>query len=276
MLRRDAGNEIKDRFQAEVEALGRLRHPHIAQVYDAGTCNGRPYLAIEFLDGGTLATKLGGGTLPESEAATLVEALARAAQHAHENGVVHRDLKPANVLLTASGTPKIADFGLARQSVGGLGTRTGDLIGTPSYMAPEQAAGRSHQSGPVGDIYGLGAVLYTCLTGRPPFKGESLIETLERVQSQPVTPPRQMVPSVPADLEAICLKCLSKEPVNRYSTAGVLADDLHRFLEGEPVQARPIGAWARIGRWCGRNPTAAAVIGGLLIYALVVTGLAFL
>ena len=134
--------------------------------------DGRPFLAMEYLDGGTLAQKLAGGPLAANDAATFVEALARAAQHAHEHGVVHRDLKPANVLFTADGTPKIADFGLARQSVSGLGTRTGDLLGTPSYMAPEQAAGRSHTSGPAGDIYGLGAVLYECLTGRPPFKGK--------------------------------------------------------------------------------------------------------
>jgi serine/threonine-protein kinase len=271
VLRKDASTDMRERFRSEAEAAARLRHPHVAQVYDAGTCDGRPYFAMEFLDGGTLARKLGGRPQPPAEAATVVEALARAAQHAHENGVVHRDLKPSNVLLAANGTPKIADFGLARQTVSGLGTRTGDLLGTPSYMAPEQAAGRSHQSGPAGDIYSLGAVLYECLTGRPPFQGGSLIETLEQVQSQPVTPPRQLDPCVSADLEAICLKCLEKEPGKRYITAGQLADDLRRFLDGRPVSVRPVGALGRLGHWCRRNRVAAGAIAVLLLYSLIVT-----
>jgi serine/threonine-protein kinase len=271
VLRKDASADVRERFRSEAEAAARLRHPHIAQVYDAGTCDGRPYFAMEYLDGGTLARKLGGRPQTAAEAATIVEALARAAQHAHENGVVHRDLKPSNVLLAADCCPKIADFGLARQTVSGLGTRTGDLLGTPSYMAPEQAAGRSHQSGPVGDIYSLGAVLYECLTGRPPFQGGSLIETLELVQSQPVKPPRLIEPHLPADLEAICLKCLEKEPGKRYITAGQLADDLRRFLDGQPVQARPAGIVGQMIRWCARNRMAAAVIGVLLLYSLIAT-----
>jgi serine/threonine protein kinase len=271
VLRRDASPDLRDRFRAETEALGRLRHANIAQVYNAGEVGSRPYLAIEFLDGGTLVDRLGRGPLSPTAAAAIVEALARAAQHAHENGVVHRDLKPANVLFAADGTPKIADFGLARQSVAGLGTRTGDLLGTPSYMAPEQAAGRSHQSGPAGDIYGLGAVLYESLTGRPPFRGESLVETIEQVQLQPVAPPRQIIPSVPADLEAICLKCLEKDPSARYVTAGQLADDLRRFLEGRPVGARPVGVVDRLRRWCFRNPLAATLLGVLLVYSLFLT-----
>ena len=171
LLRKDASSDIRERFRSEAEAAGRLRHPNIAPVYDAGICDGRPYFVMEYVEGGTLGRKIGGRPQPPVEAAVLVEALSRAAQYAHENGVVHRDLKPANILLAADGAPKIADFGLARQSISGLGTRTGDVLGTPSYMAPEQAAGRSHPSGPAGDIYSLGAVLYECLTGRPPFKG---------------------------------------------------------------------------------------------------------
>ena len=274
LLRKDATADDRERFRSEAGAAARLRHPHIAQVYDAGSCDGRPFFAMEYLDGGTLSRKLGGRPQSGLDAATLVEALARAAQHAHENGVVHRDLKPANILLASGGCPlpsisqpapagshsslagfipKIADFGLARQTVSGLGTRTGDLLGTPSYMAPEQAAGRSHQSGPAGDIYSLGAVLYECLTGRPPFHGASLIETLEQVQSQPVTAPRLVVPGVSADLEAICLKCLEKEPGRRYATAGQMADDLRRFLDGRPVQARPAGVIGRAVHWCART-----------------------
>jgi serine/threonine protein kinase len=271
VLRKDAVKETRVRFEAEVEAIGRLRHPNIAQAYDAGTFAGRPFLAMEYLDGGTLARKLIGRPLPPTDAATVIAALAKAAQHAHENGVVHRDLKPVNVLLTNDGIPKIADFGLARQSVSGLGTRTGDLLGTPSYMAPEQAAGRSHELGPAGDIYSLGAVLYECLTGRPPFKGASLVDTLEQVQAQAVTPPRLIEPATPADLEAICLKCLEKEPVKRYVTAGQLADDLERFLAGRPVMLRRVGLLARSGRWCQHNPAAAVAIVILLAYSLAVT-----
>jgi serine/threonine protein kinase len=271
VLRRGASVDERERFRSEAEAAARLRHLHIAQVYDAGTSDGRNYIAMEYLDGGTLARKLGGQAQSPTDAATLMESLARAAQHAHENGVVHRDLKPSNVLLAADGLPKIADFGLARQTVSGLGTRTGDLLGTPSYMAPEQAAGRSHQSGPAGDIYSLGAVLYECLTGRPPFQGESLIETLEQVQGQRVTPPRSIVPGLPADLEAICLRCLEKEPGKRYITAGQLADDLRRFLDGRPVNARPVGLTGQIVHWCARNRVAAALLGGLLVYAVVAT-----
>jgi serine/threonine protein kinase len=269
VLRRDAGPEVRERFKAEAAAAARLRHPHVAAVYDAGTHDGRPYFAMEYLDGGTLAQKIAGRPQPPAEAAAVVEALARAMQHAHGAGVVHRDLKPANVLLAADGTPKVADFGLARQE-GGQGTRTGDLIGTPSYMAPEQAAGRAHHSGPATDVYALGAILYECLTGRPPFRGATLVETLEQVQAQPVTPPRQIVPTVPADLEAVCLKCLSKTPADRYPTAGELADDLRRFLDGRPLVGRRVG---RVRQWCRRNPAAAWVIGMLAVYAVAVTGL---
>ncbi|HEY1376595.1 MAG TPA: serine/threonine-protein kinase, partial [Gemmataceae bacterium] len=241
----NVGPEVRERFRAEAAAAARLRHPHVAQVYDAGTHDGRPYFAMEYLDGGTLAQKIAGVPQPPAEAAAVVEALARAMQHAHEAGVVHRDLKPANVLLAADGTPKVADFGLARQE-GGQGTRTGDLIGTPSYMAPEQAAGRAHHSGPATDVYALGAILYECLTGRPPFRGATLVETLEQVQTQPVTLPRAVVPAVPAELEAVCLKCLSKTPADRYPSAGELAADLRRFLDGRPVLGGRVG---RVRQW---------------------------
>ena len=274
VLRSDAGPEAKDRFAAEAEAAARLRHGHIAQVYDAGTWAGRPYFAMEFLEGGTLARKLAHTPQPPAYAAAVVEALARAVQHAHERGVVHRDLKPANVLLTADGTPKIADFGLAKQTGSGLGTRTGDLLGTPSYMAPEQAAGRAHTSGPAGDVYALGAILYECLTGRPPFRGATLVETLEQVQTQAVEPPGRFVPGLPVDLEAVCLKCLRKTPAGRYATAGELAEDLGRFLAGLPVKARPAGLSGRLRYWGRRNPTAAVLVGVLAAYAAAVTAMA--
>jgi serine/threonine-protein kinase len=269
-----SGRDVTERFRAEAEAAARLRHTHIVQVYDAGTWEGRPYFSMELVGGGTLATRLAHRPLPPNDAARLVEALARAVQHAHEHGVVHRDLKPANVLLAADATPKIADFGLARHSEAGQGTRTGDLIGTPAYMAPEQAAGRSHRSGPAGDVYGLGAVLYECLTGRPPFQGSTVFDTLEQVQKKPAVPPRRLAPAVPRDLEAVCLKCLDKDPTLRYRSAGELADDLRRFLARRSTRATSGGMWQRARWWCRAQPVAAAVIGLLALYAAAVTAAA--
>jgi serine/threonine-protein kinase len=268
------GPDARERFRAEAEAAARLRHTHIVQVYEAGTWEGRQFFSMELVGGGTLATQLAQRPLQPSDAARLVEALARAVQHGHEHGVVHRDLKPANVLLALDGTPKVADFGLARHREAGQGTRTGDLIGTPAYMAPEQAAGRSHRSGPAGDVYGLGAVLYECLTGRPPFQGPSVFDTLELVQTKEVTPPTRLAPTVPRDVEVVCLKCLHKDPNCRYRSAAELADDLRRFLDDRPNQAVPIGWWARARWWCRTHPLAASVMGLLALYGAIVTAAA--
>lgn len=229
------------RFRVEAEAAARLQHPNIIQIHEIGESNGCPYLVLEYAGGGSLAERLRSGPLPYRQAAELVHTLARAIHFAHQQHIIHRDLKPSNILLTGDGTPKVADFGLAKLlSVDGgpALTLSGSVLGTPSYMAPEQADGRAHQVSPATDVYALGAILYECLTGKPPFPGAPLLETLERVRSQAPVPPHIAHPEVPIDLETICLKCLEKEPERRYPSAEHLADDLKRFLDGEPIHAR--------------------------------------
>jgi serine/threonine-protein kinase len=233
-----ASAEHDARFLAEARAVARFQHPHIVQIHEIGEHKGRPFFSLEFVEGGSLAERLKGQPLSDREAAQLVEVLAHAVHHAHERGIVHRDLKPANVLLLPDGTPKVADFGLAR-FLGPDGGQTADgaVVGTPSYMAPEQAAGRSAEIGPLTDVYALGAILYECLTGRPPFKGATLMETLLLVQQEPPDRPRLYNPRVSRSLQAICLMCLAKDPYDRYPSAEALADDLGAYLEGEPVRA---------------------------------------
>jgi tetratricopeptide (TPR) repeat protein/predicted Ser/Thr protein kinase len=253
-----SGHE-RARFQREAESVAGLRHGNIVQVYDVGNHDGWPFFTMEFIEGGTLAEKLAGVPLPARQAAALAVPLAEAVQMAHQAGVIHRDLKPANVLLTPDATPKITDFGLARRLEGGGFTQTGVAVGTPSYMAPEQARGHRRLIGPAVDVYGLGAILYELLTGRPPFQAETAAETLRQVVSQDPVAPSRLNPKTPRDLETICLKCLHKEPKRRYGSAAALADDLCRFLEGRPIQARRLGVAARLGRWCRRNPAATAI-----------------
>jgi tetratricopeptide (TPR) repeat protein len=264
-----AGSQELARFRIEAEAVARLRHPHIVHIYEVGEYNGRPFFSLEYVDGGTLARKLGGVPLLAHQAARLVETLARAMHAVHQCHIVHRDLKPANVLLTADGTPKISDFGLAKQLDKDTGqTRTQAIMGTPSYMAPEQAAGQAKQVGPAADVYALGAILYEALTGRPPFQAATVLETLELVRTQEPRPPSRLQPSVPLDLEAICLKCLAKDPRRRYADAAALAKDLHGFQAGEPISARSMWSWERALRWVRRRRAEAACLGVSLAVAL--------
>jgi WD40 repeat protein/serine/threonine protein kinase len=282
-----AGPAERDRFRREAEAVAKLQHPNIVQIYDIGEANNHPYLALEFVEGGSLAQHIGPEPWEPTQAAELVAQLARAMQYAHDAGIIHRDLKPGNILLAAAQPdldgprrkkalrpaqrlttpfiPKVTDFGLAKRlddSVGGRdgGTQTGAVVGTPSYIAPEQAGGKSREIGPSTDVYALGAILYELLTARPPFRGETPLSTVLQVLYDDPVPPKRLNPLVPRDLETICLKCLSKQPTQRYPSAAALADDLQRFLKGEPIKARPLSAWGRGVKWARRHPTMAALL----------------
>ncbi len=263
-----AGEADLARFRTEGEAIARLQHPNIVQIYEVGELGGLPFFSLEFCGGGSLERKLNGTPLPAKEAAQLVETLARAIQAAHEKGVIHRDLKPANVLLAEDGTPKITDFGLAKKLDDAGQTQSGAIMGTPSYMAPEQAAGKSAEIGPAADVYALGAILYECLTGRPPFKAATALDTVLQVVSDEPVPPSQLQTKLPRDLETICLKCLQKEPHKRYASAGALANDLLRLRNGEPITARPVGAIERAAKWVRRRPTATALLAVSAVAAL--------
>ncbi|HVL13567.1 MAG TPA: serine/threonine-protein kinase, partial [Gemmata sp.] len=269
-----AGARERERFQREAESIAALRHPNVVQIHDVGDSHGKPYFTMEYVEGGSLAEKLAGTPLPVRDAAALLADLAAAVHAAHASGIVHRDLKPANILLAADGTPKISDFGLARRLGGEAGlTRTGTALGTPSYMAPEQAKGTTGAVGPSADIYALGAILYEALTGRPPFRAESGAETVHQLLTQDPVPPSRLNGKVPRDLETICLKCLSKDPRGRYGTADASADDLNRFLRGDAIAARPEGRIRRAVRAVRRRPTlAVGVAAGALVAALVLAG----
>jgi eukaryotic-like serine/threonine-protein kinase len=303
VIRGEAGAEELRRFRTEAAAAARLDHPNVVRIYEVGEAAGRPFVALEYADGGSLADRLRGDPLPALEAARLLLPLARAVHYAHQRGILHRDLKPANVLLveeevssrdakeerkerqeenTQGGNnelslrslrsssaslretlPKIADFGLAKRLDAAGQTSTGAVLGTPSYMAPEQAEGKP--VGPAADVYALGAILYECLTGRPPFRADTSLETVRQVVRDDPVPPGRLQPGVPRDLETVCLKCLQKDPRQRYDSADELADDLGRFLAGEPIRARPTPAWERAVKWARRHPTAAALLGACVL-----------
>ena len=256
----DASNqELLSRFRSEARAVASLRHPHIVQVYDFGEHDGLPFLAMELIEGGTLAARLHGAPWPARAAAQLMIKLAGAVQFAHDHHVIHRDLKPANVLIASDQEGldvRITDFGLGKffHDEASPHTKTGAFLGTPSYMAPEQAAGRTQEVGPATDVYSLGAILYELLTGRPPFCGSSPMEILQQLAASEPIPVHRLAPHTPRDLATICDKCLNVEIGRRYASAAELRADLERYLAGVPVHARPAGAAERTWRWCRRNP----------------------
>jgi ABC-type amino acid transport substrate-binding protein len=267
------------RFHAEARAAARLDHPGIVPIYDVGEHQGQAYFSMKLIEGGCLTDHLPDRTTADGfhRAAQLLASVARAVQHAHEHGILHRDLKPANILLDEHGEPHVTDFGLAKwvaaDEAATLNTLTqsGAILGTPGYMAPEQAAGRK-QVTPAADVHALGAILYHMLTGRPPFKGESVLDTLELVRTREPTAPRSLNPAVPRDLETICLKCLDKEPARRFASAAELADDLERYTRGKPILAQPAGRLVHLARLCRRNP----VVAGLGAVAVVLLGVVVL
>lgn len=273
-----ASPEFVRRFQREAAAAASLRHPHIVGVHEVGEVDGQPFLALEYVAGQTLAEMVRERPLPARDAARYVQIVAEAVQHAHDHGLLHRDLKPSNVLVDLDDQPRVTDFGLAKQMDGSTDlTVTGQMLGSPNYLSPEAALGRENQLSPASDVYSLGATFYHLLTGRPPLLAGSLAETLVQVREQTAIAPRLLNPSVPGDLETICLKCLEKEPARRYGTARELADELGRWRRGEPIRARPAPLAERAWKWACRRPAQAALAGTVMLAtaAVVVTSLWF-
>jgi serine/threonine-protein kinase len=247
-----ASSTERARFAAEAKALARLHHPNVVQIYDVGMHSGQSYLTEEFCSGGSLAGLLASRSLGPRRAAAMVEAIARGVHAAHEAGVIHRDLKPANILLDNSGNPKVTDFGLAKQTDSTAHTGTGAVLGTPGYMAPEQIDG-AKRVGPTADVYALGAILYECLAGRPPYKAATAIDTLMKAMEEDPPPPSHYRPELPRDLEAICMKCLERNPNHRYASAAALSADLRRFLDGEPISVSSYRVLGRLARTLDRT-----------------------
>jgi eukaryotic-like serine/threonine-protein kinase len=286
IIRQQATPDERERLQREAEALATLRHPGVVQIYEIGEHQGRPFIALEFVGGGSLSRHMAGKAQPARAAARVVATLAETMHRAHQHGLVHRDLKPANVLLHWENEsrlhddlnycrPKVTDFGLVKNmSVDSGLTHSRDLLGTPSYMAPEQAGGDPETVGPACDIWALGAILYELLTGKPPFHGATAVDTLMQVRQTEPVPPSRLLPKLPRELETICLKCLEKIPSQRYASALELAEDLHRFRDGQTIQARPVSPVGRAWRWCRRNPAVSALTGvaAVLLVALAIGG----
>jgi WD40 repeat protein/serine/threonine protein kinase len=255
-----AGPEDVERFHTEAEAAAQLDHPGIVPIYEVGQHDGQHYFSMGFVEGQSLAKKVAEGPLPPREAAEIIKTVAEAVQYAHDKGVIHRDLKPGNILLDKAGKPRVTDFGLAKLTESGSDlTGTGQILGTPSYMPPEQAAAQVSAVGRLSDVYSLGAILYCLLTGRPPFQAASPLETLLQVQRQEPVRPRELNPNIPRDLDTIVLKCLDKAPTRRYPSAKALAEELQRYRDGRPILARPVGRLERFWRWCRREPAIASL-----------------
>jgi tetratricopeptide (TPR) repeat protein len=260
-----AGAEGIQRLQVEASTAAKVQHPAIASVYEVGEHDGKPYIVMEYVEGVSFDAELATGSMDATSIATVLRDVALALEHAHRSGVVHRDVKPANILLDAEGKPHLLDFGLARESTSlERLTVAGSVLGTPAYMSPEQAAGDTAGQGPLTDVYGLGAVLYRALAGRPVFDAPTLNMTIHKILSDDAEPIRRHAPKVPRDLETIALRCLAKEPERRYASAQAVADELDRFLRGEPILARPVGALGRAGRWIGRNKALSGALAGVV------------
>jgi len=267
-----AGDADVQRFRVEAEAAANLNHSGIVSVFEVGCHEGQHYFSMGFVEGQSLADRIAEGPLPVDEAVELTRQVAEAVQHAHQQNVIHRDLKPANVLLDQAGNAHVTDFGLAKRlRVDSELTGTGQILGTPSYMPPEQTSGAQTEIDVTLDVYSLGAILYSLLTGRPPFQAASPVETLLQVQERDPVPPRQLNRDVPRDLEVICLKCLRKEPSKRYATAQELAEDLDRWRTGRPISARPASVSERAIKWARRRP----VVTGLIALLLLVSTIGF-
>ncbi|MCX6632914.1 MAG: serine/threonine-protein kinase [Candidatus Solibacter sp.] len=267
--------ESVKRFRAEAVATAALQHPNIVAIHEVGFCEGQHFIAMDYVEGQPLSALIRGSPLPARRAASYVKTIAEAIHYAHEHGILHRDLKPANVLIDANDQPRVTDFGLAKRlddsqlsTLDSQLTITGQVLGSPNYMPPEQATGKRGTLSRRSDVYALGAILYHALTGRPPFAGESVAETVQRVVYDEPVSPRLLSPGVPRDLDTVCLKCLEKEPGKRYTTAQMLAEELGRFLEGQPVHARPVSRPAKVWRWSQRNPRLATAIGAALLSLL--------
>jgi serine/threonine protein kinase/tetratricopeptide (TPR) repeat protein len=268
-----AGPDAVERIMAEAEIVARLQHPNIVQIYAIGDCDGWPYVELEYVGGGSLADRLDGTPWPPRAAARLVLSVASAMAEAHRMGIIHRDLKPANILMTDDGTPKVTDFGLAKSIEKNSGlTRTESILGSPRYMAPEQAEGHTREVGPAADVYAIGSNLYELLTGRPPFVAPTIVATLDLVKNAEPVAPKRLQPSLSSDLETVCLKCLRKEAQERYESADALALDLTRFLNGEPIMARPTSSWERGWKWVRRRPSLAALVVVSTLSILATTG----